>query len=176
MFNKKPKIYIARAMTGMNQDEVVKQAKEDKEFFELYGIEVLCPVEKEKIKSIRKKLQSDKKHMNLYWPTDKRMIKEANILVNMSPHVASLGVIREFGYARYHLWKKVISIFPENHLPPDGAVPYFEDDDVVDSKIKAVESILRTHGTYYKRLKWRFQIYKKSWLKAKWYRLLEWFR
>jgi hypothetical protein len=176
MFNKKPSIYIARAMSGVDQAEVVKQAKEDKEFFESCGIMVLCPVAKEKVKAIHKPIVSDQKHMNLYWPADKRMIRECNVLVNMSPHLPSLGAIREFGYARYHLWKKVISVFPEGKVPMAGAVCYFEDDAVVDSRIMAAESILRTHGTYVKRLIWRLKMYKRSWLKAKWYRMLEFLR
>jgi hypothetical protein len=176
MFYSKPRIYAARAMTGCDASEVVRQAKIDKAFFESCGIEVLCPVLKEKVKPVHKAIQSDKKHMNVYWPTDKKMIREANILVNFSPHIASLGCIREFGYARYHLWKKVVSVFPEGHLPPDGAVPYFEDDEIVDSRLMAIESILRTHGTYWKRLKWRASLYNKKLLKAIWYKFLEWFR
>lgn len=176
MFNRKPRIYAARAMTGLDQAAVVHQAQNDKDFFEKAGIEVLCPVLKEKVKPIHKKLESDEKHMNIYWPTDKRMIREANVLVNFSPDKASLGVIREHGYARYHLWKKVISVFPPGHLPKPGAIPYFEDDAVVDSRQAAVESILRTHGTYWLRLKWRLRMYNRSWVKAKFYRFLEWFR
>ena len=176
MFNQKPIIYVARAMSGMDQAEVVLQAKADKEFFEKRGIQVLCPVLKEKVKSAHKPLKSDKKHMDVYWPADKEMIREANVLVNMSPDKPSLGVIREFGYARYHLWKKVISVFPEGQIPWEGAVCHYEDDDVVDNRVMAVESILRTHGTYWKRLKWRLGVYNKSWLKAKYYRLLEFFR
>lgn len=176
MFNRKPKIYIARAMTGFDQAEIVKQASEDKAFFENAGFEVLCPVLKEKVKPVHKALSSDTKHMNIYWPQDKRMIREANALVNMSPHVASLGVIREHGYARYHLWKKVVSVFPKGKLPAISSVASYEDDAVVDSREEAAIYLLRTYGTYWKRLVWRLKIYKRSWLKAKFYRLLEWFR
>jgi len=176
MFNKKPKIYIARSMTGRDQAEVVLEAKMDKEFFEACGITVLCPVLKEKVKPVHKILQSDKKHMNVYWPADKRMIRECNVLVNRSPHTASQGVIREHGLQRYGYWKPVVSIYPEGQMPPDSAVPFYEDDVVTDSRVMAVEYILRVHGTYWKRLKWRFKMYRRSFLKDCILKLRFWFQ
>jgi len=170
------RVYAARAMTNQLQSEVVKQAKEDKAFFESCGIEVFCPVTKEKIKPLNKKLQADLKHMELYWPADKRMIRDAHVFVNFSPHIASMGVIREYGYARYHLQKKVISIFPEGQIPKAGSIAFFEDDEVTDSRIMAVESILRTHGTYWLRLQWRFKKLIRCFPKSFWYQFQEWFK
>lgn len=176
MFYKRPKIYAARAMSGEDQAQVVAQARADKEFFEKWGIEVLCPVLKEKVKAIRKPLRASKDHMDVYWPTDKQMIREANVLVNFSPNKPSLGVIREHGRARYYHWKKVVAVFPEGQLPIDGAVCYYEDDSVVDSRIGAVESILRTHGTYWLRLKWRLKMLNEHLLHFLSDQLLELFR
>lgn len=176
MFDKKPKCYVARAMTGRIKEEVVAEARADKAFLELCGFEVLCPVVGEAVKPTKTKLKSTKKQMDIYWKRDKQMIREAHVVFNMSPHLPSLGVIREHGYARYHLWKKVISIFPKGKLPSKGAVPFYEDDFVTDNFYAGIREARRTHGTYWNRLKWRFGIYNRAWLRAKGYRLLEWFR
>ncbi len=176
MFDLKPKCYVARAMSGRIKEEVVADARRDKELLEKAGFEVLCPVTAENVAPTKEILRSSKKAMDIYWARDKEMIREAHVVFNMSPNSPSLGVIREHGYARYHLWKKVISVFPEGKLPIKAAVCNYEDDFVTDSLIIGIGDALRTHGTYWNRVKWRFGIYKRSWLKAKFYRFLEWFR
>ena len=176
MFDKKPICYVARAMTGRVKEEVVAEAKADKDLLEKAGFEVLCPVIAENVQPTKEVLRSSKKAMDVYWWRDKAMIRQAHVIFNMSPHQASLGVIREHGYGRYHLWKKVISVFPDGKIPMKAAICHYEDDFVTDSLLIAIGEALRTHGTYFKRLQWRIHIYNKSWLKAKWYRLLEFFR
>ncbi len=176
MFGSKPVCYPARAMTGRIKADVVAEAIRDKAFLEKCGFEVLCPVVSEGVKATKTVLKSSKKQMDIYWQRDKEMIRKAHVIFNMSPDQPSLGVIREHGYARYHLWKKVISVFPEGKLPAEGAIAFYEDDMVTDSLTLAVGEALRTHGTYWLRLKWRLSIYKRSWLVAKLYRLQEWFR
>lgn len=168
------KVYVARAMTGRVKADVVKEAKADKEFLEACGFIVLDPVSEEGVKATKETLLSPKSAMDSYWPRDKAMIREADVVFNMSPHLPSLGVIREHGYARYHLWKKVVSIFPTGKLPAEGAICHYEDDYVTDNLLDAVGETLRTHGTVWKRLKWRVKIYKRCWLKAVFYRLKEW--
>lgn len=168
------KVYVARAMTGRIKEEVVKEAIADKQLLEAAGFEVLDPVTAEQVKPTHEKLKASKEMMDLFWPRDKQMIREANVVFIMSPNVASLGCIREYGYARYHLWKKVITVFPFNSLPTEGAVCYYEDDYVTDSIIDAIGEAYRTHGTLWKRLKWRFNLYRRCWLKAILNRLKEW--
>ena len=167
-------VYLCRSMTHRIKEEVVQEAKTDKEFFEKAGLIVYDPVAEEQVKSTKEKLIASKKAMDQYWPRDKQLIRMAHVILDMTPHMKSFGTEKELGYARYHLWKKVIRVFPKGQLPVASCVAYIEDDSVVDSKEEALEDILRTHGTYWKRLKWRFGIYKRSWLKAKWYRILEW--
>lgn len=168
------KVYVARAMSGRVKEDVVNEAKADKEFLERYGLEVLDPVSSEGIAATKETLNSPKSLMDVYWTRDKAMIRQAHVVFNMSPHLPSLGVIREHGYARYHLWKKTISVFPAGKIPPEGAVCHYEDDYVTDSLIDAVGEALRTHGTWWKRFKWRLMIFNRCWLKAVWYRMLEW--
>lgn len=168
------KVYSARAMSGEPADVVVARAKADKALMEKCGITVLCPVSSEGVKSSKKPIQSTKEAMDTYWKRDKQMIREADVVFVMSPDKPSLGCIREYGYSRYNLWKKVITVFPEGKLPPPGAVAYYEDDFVTDSLLMAIGEALRTHGTYWNRLKWRLGIYRRCWLKALFYRLQEW--
>jgi hypothetical protein len=168
------KVYCARAMTNRIEAEVVAEARRDKAFLELAGLTVLDPVAEEKVKPTGNKLVSNKAKMDKYWPRDKQMIREANVLLDMSPNVPSMGVIREHGYARYHLWKKVVSVFPKGQVPPEWSVCQYEDDYVTDDLRDAVMEIYRTHGTLWKRLKWRAGIYWRSWPKAKWHRMGEW--
>lgn len=166
--------YNARAMTGLKASEVVKQAKKDKRFLEQMGFTVLCPVVTENVRSANRAIQAQKESMDEYWPRDKAMIRQAHVVFNFSPHMPSLGVIREHGYARYHLWKKVISVFPQGAIPRQGAVCHYEDDYVTDSLVNAAYEALRTHGTFWKRIKWRLGVYRRSWLKAIYHRLGEW--
>ncbi len=170
----KLKVYVARAMSGLNADEVVKTAKEQKSFLESCGYEVLCPVVSEGVKAVKKPIQSTKKLMDTYWARDKQMIREADIVFVMSPDRGSLGCIREYGYARYHLQKKVITVFPEGNLPKEGAVCYYEDDYVTDSLVLAAGAGLETHGTYWKRLKWKLGVLNRSLVKSIIHQAQEW--
>lgn len=169
-------VYLARAMTGRIKEEVVEEAAEDKKFFEAAGLTVLCPVAEEAVKPTQERLVSSKKQMDIFWKRDKQMIREANVIIDMTPHMNSEGSKHEIGYGRYFLWKPVVRVFPAGKLPFKSSVAFYEDDSIVDSKEYAVEYILRMHGTYMKRLKWRLLLYKRCILKAMYYKLMEWFR
>lgn len=170
------KVYVARAMTGRIKEEVVFEAKRDKSILESAGFIVLDPVTSEGVKPTKTVLRSTKAQMDVFWTRDKAMIREANVLLNMSPHLPSLGVIREHGYARYHLWKKTISIFPEGAMPKEGAVCFYEDDHVTDDLTEAIGECLRTHATRWKRFKWRLALYNRCYLRSLKHRTMEWFR
>lgn len=168
------KIYVARAMSGRVKEDVVNDAKKDKEFFEKAGLTVLCPVTEEHVEPTKQVLRASKQAMDRYWNRDKEMIRQAHILFNMSPDQPSLGVIREHGYARYCLWKKVISVFPPGKLPSKAAVCHYEDDYVTDDVMDAVGEAYRTHGTLFKRLKWRLSMLNRCLAKWLLYQLKEW--
>lgn len=170
------KIYLARAMSGRVMADVVEEAKADNLVFDEHGITVLCPVISEGVKPKKQKLQSPKSVMDVYWPRDKAMIREANVLVDMTPHLKSQGVEREAGYARYFLWKPVVRVFPKGQKPPDGAVPYYEDDVIVDDIDEAARIIKKRWGTRQKRFIWRIGLYKRCIAKAIAYKALEWVR
>lgn len=169
----KIRLYLARGMTGRIKEEVVAEAVSDKEFLEKAGFTVLCPVMEEGVESTKQVLRSSRQLMETYWPRDKAMIREAHIVLDMTPHLNSEGVKHEVGYARYNLWKPVVRVFPTGKLPIKSSVSHFEDDAVVDSIVEAVEYILRVHGTRWKRLKWRMKMLNKSLPKWIYYQLQE---
>ncbi len=167
------KVYLARAMSHRIKEEVVLEAKNDRDLLQKAGFTVLCPVEKENVPATKQILMSSKKSMMEYWPEDKRMIREANIIFDMSPNLNSEGVKHEIGYARYCLWKPVVRVFPTGQLPLPSSVSRFEDDVIVDSLIEAIEYSLRVHGTILKRIKWRLKMLNKSLLKWIWFQIGE---
>lgn len=158
-------VYLARGMSGRNKAEVVKEAKTDKAFFEAAGIKVLCPVEKEHVKAENKKLEATVEAMQNYWPADKAMIREASAVIDMTPHLNSEGSKHEIGYARFHLWKPVLRVFPLGKLPSSSSVAFFEDDVVVDSKEEAIEWLYRVYGTPSKRFLWKIRLLNRCFVK-----------
>lgn len=168
------KVYTARGMTGRNKADVVAEAAADKDFLERAGFTVLCPVAAENVKAENKVLNSTKAQMDTYWTRDKEMIREAHLVMDMTPHLKSEGVAHEIGYARYFLWKKVIRVYPLGMLPSNSSVAFYEDDYLTDSLIDAINEALLTHGTPWLRLKWRLKLYNRCLLKAWRYKLQEW--
>lgn len=159
------KLYLARAMTGRQKKDVVKEAELDFKFFGSAGFDVLCPVLAEKVKNETGIVQATKQQMDIFWKRDKEMIREAHIVLDMSPLAPSEGVKHELGYARYCLWKPIVRIFPPGKLPLRASVAFYEDDYICDSHIEAIEYIFRVHGTLFKRFKWRFKMLNRCLLR-----------
>ncbi len=159
------KIYLARSMSGRVKQEVVNDATADKNFLEQAGFSVLCPVVTEGVENTKDVLQASKSDMMTFWTRDKEMIREANIVFDMSPNRKSEGVAHELGYARYSLWKPVVRVYPVGKLPPSASVAFFEDDYICDTLVEAIEYSLRVHGTFYKRVKWRANMLNRCLLK-----------
>lgn len=167
------KIYAARSMTGRVKEHVVAEAKQDKEFLERAGFQVLCPVSAEGVQPTKQVLLSSKKAMDSFWPRDKQMIRESHVVFDMTPSFNSEGVKHELGYARYALWKPVVRIFPIGKLPPRSSVAFYEDDCLCDSLLEAVEYVYRVHGTKLKRFNWRIKMLNRCLLKWLWYQIGE---
>lgn len=165
------KLYTARAMSNRIKSDVVREAKEDKDFLERAGFVVLCPVDKENVKASKDVLNASRTQMEAFWPADKALIREAHVVLDMSPLANSEGVKHELGYARYSLWKPVIRVFPEGKIPPLSSVAFFEDDYICDSLMEAVEYIIRVHGTLFKRIKWRMAMLNRCLPKWIWNQL-----
>jgi len=167
------KIYCARSMTGRIKEDVVKEATSDKFYFEQWDFTILCPVISEKVESTKQTLVSSRKAMEEYWPRDKSMIREANVVFDLTPELKSEGVAHEIGYARYALWKPVIRIYRNGKLPLKSSVAHFEDDYLASSLEDAAGYVDSHYGTFWKRLKWRLSLLNRCLLKWMWYQLKE---
>lgn len=168
------KIYVCRGMSGRNKSVVVKEAKMDRAMLRSHGITPLCPVESENIKNKNETLLATKKQMDTYWSRDKQLIREANVVFDMTPGLKSFGCEHEIGYARYFLWKPVVRVFEKGKIPPPGNVSFYEDDLVVDSLEEAIKIAKQRWGTLFKRFNWRIKMYRKSLLKAVFHKIMEW--
>lgn len=152
------KVYAARGMSHRVKEEVVNEAAADRAIMSGYGVLVLDPVAAEGVESTKEVLRSSKKAMDTYWSRDKEMIREANVVFDLTPHLNSEGVKHEIGYARYALWKPVIRVFPKGQLPFQSSVSRYEDDAIFEDLHEAVKYALETFGTWQKRFKWRFNL------------------
>lgn len=170
------KVYLARGMTGRKKSEVVAEAAKDRDYLRRAGFIVLDPVEEEGVKAGKGTILASKKQMDEFWKRDKELIREANLVFDMTPLHKSEGVQHEIAYARYFLWKPVVRVFPLGKLPPASSISFYEDDCVVDSLDEAIEYSLRVHETWFKRFNWRLRLYRRCYLKACIYKFLEWFR
>lgn len=168
------KVYLAHGMTGRPGTEVVAESELALKILNENGIEVLDPVTAEKVKPSKAKINTPYDTLDGYWRRDKEMIREAHVLIDLTPDRKSEGVSHEIGYARYHLWKKVVRVYPKDRIPSNLSVAFFEDDYITDSLEKAAKEIIRTHGSFTKRIAWRLNLYRRSWFKAIYYRLKEW--
>lgn len=166
MFKNKIRIYAARSMTGRVKEEVVNEAVTQKMLMENEGLTVLCPVVAEGVQPTKQVLLSSKKAMDQYWPRDKEMIRESNLVFDLSPDRNSEGVKHELGYARYCLWKPIVRVFPKNQLPVKSSVAFYEDDYICDNLEDAISYAKEVHGTPGKRFKWKMQILNRCLLKA----------
>lgn len=168
------KAYIAHGMTGRPGTDVVEESAWTAEIFEQHGIQVLDPVTAEKVAPSKAKINTDYATLDGYWKRDKEMIREAHVLVDITPERKSEGVAHEIGYARYFLFKPVFRVYPSGKVPSNLSVSYFEDDFITDSLHAAAHEILRLHGTLAKRIVWRFKLYLRCLPKAILHKLQEW--
>lgn len=169
-------IYCARGMTGRSMKEVYHEARKERLYLEKHGFKVLDPVSEEGVRPRNRKIQSTYKQLIGFWKRDKEMIREANIIFDMTPWLKSEGVTHEIGYARYHLWKPVFRVYGREKRPSAGSVAYFEDDVLAKDIDHAVYKAEQLFGTQYKRLKWRLSLYNRCVLKAWWHKLQEWIK
>lgn len=168
------KIYTAQAMSGLKKSDVVKKALKDKKFLEAFNITVLSPVIAEGVENTNETLMATKGQMDVFWFRDKQLIREANVIFDMTPGAKSEGVAHELAYARYFLWKPIVRVYPKGKMPPVSSVAYFEDDLIVDNLTDACVEAKRRWGSLVSRFKWRLNMYRKSLVKAIIYKLGEW--
>lgn len=168
------KVYAARGMSNRVKEEVVNEAAADRAVMAGYGLLILDPVASEGVEPTKEVLRSSKKAMDTYWGRDKAMIREANVVFDLTPHLNSEGVKHEIGYARYALWKPVIRVFPKGQLPFQSSVSRYEDDAIFDDLHEAVKYALEKFGTWQKRFKWRISLLLRCLPRWIMFQIMEW--
>jgi hypothetical protein len=168
------KLYLARAMSGRLANKVVNEAKKEKQFFERAGFVVLDPVSEEGVKSTKHQIRTSHSDLVKFWERDKDLIREAHVVVDMTPLSKSEGVAHEIGYARYFLQKPIVRVYPRGYMPDEGSVAYLEDDHITDEIEEAALTIYVRWGTLLKRLNWRLSIQRRCFFRQLWHRIHEW--
>lgn len=167
------KIYAAAKMTGRDQREMVETSKLNKKIFEAAGIIVLDPILEEHVKSEHQALiEKPLDILKGYWDRDKKMIREAHVIVDTTPEDKSEGVAHELGYARYNLWKPTVRMYRQGSKPT-SLIAVFEDDLIVHSPQEAAIQINKYWGTRARRIMWRINMLNRCLLKWVWYQILE---
>lgn len=165
------KAYIAHAMTGRSGEEMHAESEMARAVLSVFGIETLDPVYAEGVDRGERQLTNSLEDLKVYWARDKQLIREAHVLIDLTPGMKSEGVSHEIGYARYFLWKPVIRV---GNAFPLASVAHFEDDAIVSDLWDAGLTIDRLWGTLRKRIVWRMRMYKRCLFRAWRYKMGEW--
>ena len=168
------KAYLAHAMTARVWSDVLAESKEATSILNAHNIGVLDPVFIEEVISddVSDKIDnvadaSGKKS----WFGDKKAIRNAHVLIDITPESKSEGVLRELGYARFFLFKPVIRVYKPGSKP--HMITEFEDDAIVYSLEEAGKVIHKRWGTLTKRVLWRLKMLFRSIPKFIWYQICE---
>lgn len=166
-------VYVACKMSGLPQDEMKTRALEVVKILKGHGITVWHPVIEEKI-SKSKKILVDRpdKAMVPIWSDDRKGVKWAHVVLNTAASYYSVGASREAGKARYGKWKPTPSLW-ENNAP---FIARKEDDGAYYTLDEAGYTIVERWGTRWKRMRWRWPIWKKHFFKSQIEKLIEFWR
>lgn len=166
------KAYCATAMTGRTGSDLLCQALATKYTLAEYGIEALDPILAEGVVPGDRPLQSTMVDLAEHWRRDKKMIREAHVLIDLTPLAKSEGVAHEIGIARYAYWMPVARVGTFK----GASVAHFEDDLIAPTLEDAARQIVARWGTWPKRFWWRVRLYARSAPKHYFYKLRRWFQ
>lgn len=151
------KVYLGCKMSGADKAEMVKRALRICEIFREAGLTPISPVIEEQVKDEPGKLiNSDKERLHGFWTRDKEIIaNEAHVIYFDRFEQKSFGMEREYGLARYCLWKPTVV-----HVSPGTvtSVAEWEDDVLCTSVHEAARIIAGTWGTARQRRLWRLKM------------------
>jgi hypothetical protein len=161
-------------MTGKNKKQLVYENLVAVKIFKENGIRVLSPVIEEGILPDDELLSPlSAKELEKQWYNDKKLIKKAHVLVDLSGFSNSEGVHHEIGLARYGLFKPIVRIHPSLGI----SVARLEDDMIVRDVEEAARVIVDRWGSRWKRICWRVErnLFFK-WIKLIFLQFREFFR
>jgi|ERR1041385_259232 hypothetical protein len=167
------KVYVACKMTGRDRKEMLERAAYVSDVLKAWDLTPISPVLEEKVEGIPGPLlQMSQELLQAYWKRDKYIISDvANVVLIDEGERKSLGVEREYGFARYCLWKPTVTILPANQ---GFNIAQFEDDYVVHTVDAAAAMIAQNWGTQEQRHKWRWDMLKRTFPKWLWRQYLAW--
>jgi hypothetical protein len=139
---------------------MVTRAKYVTSIFKQHGITVISPVIEEEVQNESGELiQTSQETLKGFWERDKSIIAyRAHVVFLDEAERKSLGCEREYGFARYCLWKPCVTLLPSG----GPSVADFEDDTVAHDLHHAAEVMVTNWGTPLKRVKWRILMLLKS--------------
>lgn len=169
----KVRAYTATSMTGRTGEDLFQQSQRVWAALAAHGIEALDPVAAEGVNIFgTTPLASTMEDLASHWKRDKEMIRNAHVLIDLTPTAKSEGVAHEIGLARYCYWMPVIRIYS----PTGASVAHFEDDLIVPDIETAAREIVSRWGTWRKRFAWRLRLYLRCAPKHYFYKLRRWFQ
>ncbi len=92
-----------------------------------------------------------------YWRRDKALIRSAHVVLDLTGPLKSEGVAAELGYARFHLHRPCVRVWPG--LGP--SIARFEGDAIANDIQEAAWIIKARWGTPWKRLKWQLGLFNR---------------
>lgn len=152
----KLKVYVAQKMSNRFCDEMVKEARQIRNIFKKEGVDVISPVLEERIPNIHRKLDYVTKAKLLKeWDLDKhdRIRNRAHIVYNANGDMHSNGVTIERGWARWYLWRPVITYIPKKKY--FFSITDIEEDSIQHNHRTAARFMRRKWGTRWRWLKFK---------------------
>jgi hypothetical protein len=151
-------------MTGYTPEELIRRAEFVCRILRLYDIEPIHPVLKpgEDIAHLDPKLLYAPKDCNEsydsikpLWKYDKDAILRSHVVIFDRAWDKSIGMEREYGFARYCLWKPCIPVMEDRNIL---TIASYEDDHIARSIHDAAKYIVKHYGTRPKRFLWRVKM------------------
>lgn len=153
--------YTCQAMTGRMCDEMIVEARMLERMLGNHGIRLLNPV-------LAELAYIPNEHVTLpnvspelleqFWKSDKKMIREADVVLDYMTHNKSDGSNNEIGYNRFCLWKPTVRVWNG----PGALISRMEYEVIVPTLLEAVQVIQEKWGTYEKLGQWREEMLRRS--------------
>jgi hypothetical protein len=149
--------YTCQTMTGRMCDEMIVEARMLERTLSNHGIRILNPVlaELDIIPNEHIVLpHCSPETLEAVWKADKRMIREADIIIDYKTHNKSDGSNNEVGYNRFCLWKPTVRVWEG----PGALISRMEHEVIVPTLNEAMELIHEKYGDYDKLRAWRIEM------------------
>ena len=153
--------YTCQAMTNRFCDEMIVEARMLERMLGNHGIRLLNPVLSELDYIPNEHILLPNVAPDLlekFWKADKKMIREADVVLDYMTHNKSDGSNNEIGYNRFCLWKPTVRVW----TGPGALISRMEYEVIVPTLLEAVEVIKEKWGTYEKLGAWREEMLRRS--------------